>query len=356
MAGRSGASMRIEIGGSAGAGQTSSPAILSVSQVRLSQFGRQAWDRNSARCGASMRSTYAHLRGLGLKFLLRGVPKFYHVYLEADGQRTQIGQYTLIFRRDARIFYDGLHLYPEYRGLWTAAMTAVLADAGAGTYEYGWQWMPEPPRDSELQTIAGVTLTHVRPILVQGVDFANWSDWETYYRGISENIRRNAKKAEKLHGDLKFSLVTGLAALTKVPALVAMRGDMYRRKQLPFNPLRIFAGYVTNILACPSQAMIGVVTSGGRTLAIQNNVEFADFHYYLDGAAGAETEGGGWFLQLSMLRRAYERTPKGKFLLGYTDLPVGDQTAEGLLRSRRSLRASDWPSCLLRFDWRPVEG
>lgn len=354
MAGRSGAAMKIEIGRKAGIEQAPSPTKMSVSEVRLGQFDRQTWDRNAARSGASMRSAFAHLHGLGLKFLFRGVPKLFHVYLEVDGERTQIGQYTLIFRRDARIFYDGLNLYPEYRGLWAAAMTAVLADAGPGTYEYGWQWTPEPPRDTELRTIAGVTLTQVRPILVQGVDFANWPDWDAYYRDISENIRRNARKAEKLHGDLKFSLVTGLAALTKVPALVTMRGDMYRRKHLAFNPLRIFAGYVTNILACPAQAMIGVATSGGRILAIQNNVEFADFHYYLDGAAGSETDGGGWFLQLAMLRRAYERTPKGRFLLGYTDLPVDDQTAEGLLRSRRSLRASDWPSSLLRFDWRPV--
>jgi hypothetical protein len=354
MAGRSGTGMKIDIDRQTGLEQTPSPARVSVSEVRLSQFDRQAWDRNAARCGASMRSAFAHLHGLRLKFLFRGVPRLFHVYLEADGQRTQIGQYTLIFRRDARIFYDGLNLYPEHRGLWTAAMTAILADAGAGTYEYGWQWVPEPPRDAELQAIPGVTMTHVRPILVQGVDFANWPDWDAYYRDVSENIRRNAKKAEKLHGDLKFSLVTGLATLAKVPALVAMRGAMYRRKQLAFSPLRIFAGYVTSILACPEQAMISEVTGGGRTLAIQNNVEFADYHYYLDGAAANETDGGGWFLQLAMLRRAYERTPKGKFLLGYTDLPLDDQLAEGLLRSRRSLRASDWPSCLVRFDWRPV--
>lgn len=352
MAGRGGMGMKIEFGNQTGREQAPTTARITVAKVRLGQFDRQQWDRNAMRCGASMRSAYAHLHGLGLKFLFRGVPRLYHVYLETDGQQTQIGQATLIVRRDARVFYDGLNLYPEYRGLWASAMAAILADAGPGTYEYGWQWAPEPARDAELQTVAGVTVIRSRPILVQGVDFANWPDWDSYYRDVSENIRRNAKKAEKLHGDLTFDLVTGLAALTKVPALVAMRGAMYRRKSLPFHPLRIFAGYVSTILACPEQAMIGMVTSGDRTLAIQNNVEFADFHYYLDGAAASETEGGAWFLQLAMLRRAYERTPTGKFLLGYTDLPVEDQLAEGLLRSRRSLRASDWPSSLVRFDWR----
>lgn len=352
MAGRDGRGTKIEIGNQTSVEQSLATARVSVAKVRLGQFDRQEWDRNARRCGASMRSAYAHLHSLRFKFLFRGLPRLYHVYLDVDGRKTQIGQCTLIVRRDTRVFYDGLNLYPEYSDLWAAAMAAVLADAGPGTYEYGWQWVPEPARDAELETIAGLNVIHSRPILVQGVDFANWPDWDAYYRDISENIRRNVKKAEKLHGDLAFHLVTGLASLGQVPALVAMRSAMYRRKGLPFHPIRIFAGYVGSILACPDQAMIGRVTGGGRTLAIQNNVEFADLHYYLDGAAANETEGGAWFLQLSMLRRAYERTPTGKFLLGYTDLPVEDQLAEGLLRSRRSLRASDWPSSLVRFAWR----
>ena len=67
----------------------------------------------------------------------------------------------------------------------------------------------------------------------------------------------------------------------------------------------------------------------------------------------SDTDGGSWALQLAMLRRAYDRSPTGRFLLGYTDLPVADQSAEGLLRSRRSLRASDWPTSLVRFEWAP---
>ncbi|HEX5379783.1 MAG TPA: hypothetical protein VFW47_14500 [Phenylobacterium sp.] len=307
-----------------------------------------------ARAGASMRSAYAHLHRLGLKYTLRGQPRIFHVYLDQDGARTQIGHYTLIHRPGHYTFYDGINLYPEHRHHWEAAMRAAIAQAGPGRYDYGWQWNPEPARDAELAAIPGVRIVSTRNILIQGIDFSNWPTWEAYYRDVSENTRRNAKKAEKLHADIGVVVVTGLATLAKVPALVAMRQAMYRRKNLPFNPLRIFAGYVLNILACPDQAMIALAVGDGRVLAIQNNVEFADFHYYLDGAAANDTEGGAWYLQLAMLRRAYEAIPNGKFLMGYTDLPLDDQLAEGLLRSRRSLRVTDWPTSLIRFEFDPA--
>jgi hypothetical protein len=99
--------------------------------------------------------------------------------------------------------------------------------------------------------------------------------------------------------------------------------------------------------------MIATASAGDRILAIQNIVEFGDTHYYLDGAAAENSDGGAWNLQLSMLERAYRRSPTSCYLLGYTDLPVEDQDAEGLLRARQSLRASDWPTSLIRFKWMP---
>jgi hypothetical protein len=326
---------------------------LSVARIELNQVDAERWDADAIRCGASMRSAHAHLKRVGLKHVLRGRPQVYQVLLERDGTTVRVGHYTLIRKSGLTSFYDGLNLFPEYSHLWVPAMEAALAQAGAGTFDYGWQWSPEPPRDEAIAAIPGAALVSVRHILIQGVDFANWPDWDSYYRDISENIRRNAKKAEKLHADIRVAVVHGMSALGHVGDLVAMRQAMYRRKHLPFNPLRILAGYVLSFLACPAQAMIALTTGGGRVLAIQNNVEFGGFHYYLDGAAASDTDGGAWHLQLAMLKRAYDRLPTCRFLLGYTDLPVADQAAEGLLRSRRSLRASDWPTSLVRFQWRP---
>jgi hypothetical protein len=323
-----------------------------VSEVDLRRLAPADWDNNAIRSGASMRSAHSHLARLGWKFFLRGSPRTFEVYLDRGDRRTQIGHYTIVSRRGVKTFYDGLNLYPEYRDWWVDAMTAALAHAGPGGYEYGWQWNPEPSRDAQLRAIAGVNISSTRPILIQGVDFSKWACWESYYRDVSENVRRNARKAEKLHGDLAPAVVTGLAALRKLPVFVGMRRAMYRRKNLPFNPVRTFVGYALSILACPSQAVIALAVGGGRVLAVQSLVEFADSHYYLDGAASNDPDGGAWYLQMAMLRRAYERTPKGKFLMGYVDFALDDGVAEGLLRSRRSLRVSDWPTSLIRFEWR----
>lgn len=328
------------------------PASLKVAVTRV-DVGREdaaQWDAYALRCGASMRSAHAHLKRLGLKHVGRAAPQVFELRL--DGAR--IGHFTLISKGSAHSFYDGLNLLPEHLGLWRTAMAAALAQVGPGVFEYGWQWSPEPGREDDIAAIPGARLLATRNILIQGVDFSNWPTWEAFYRDISENTRRNAKKAEKLHPDLTVRVIQGLPALRHVRDLVAMRQAMYRRKNLPFNPLRILAGYVLSFVACPAQAMIAVAEGGGRLLAIQNNVEFGDVHYYLDGAAASDTDGGAWALQLAMLKRAYDRSPKGRFLLGYTDLPVADQSAEGLLRSRRSLRASDWPTSLVRFQWAPA--
>lgn len=322
---------------------------IAVSRVDMGREDPDRWDAYALRCGASMRSAHAHLKRLGLKHLGRAKPHLCELRL-GD---TRIGHFTLISKGSNHSFYDGVNLLPEHRHRWRDAMAAALAEAGPGSFEYGWQWSPEPGREDDIAAIPGASLIAARQILIQGVDFSNWPTWDAFYKDISENIRRNAKKAEKLHPDLKVSVIQGLPALRRARDLVAMRQAMYRRKNLPFNPLRILAGYVLSFVSCPAQAMIAVAEGGGRILAIQNNVEFGDVHYYLDGAAASDTDGGAWALQLAMLKRAYERSPKGRFLLGYTDLPVADQSAEGLLRSRRSLRASDWPTSLVRFQWAP---
>jgi hypothetical protein len=327
---------------------------VSVGEVNLRQVSPGDWDRDATRSGASMRSAHSHLVRLGMRFFLRGSARTFRIHLVNDGRPTPIGHYTILLRRGVKRFYDGLNLFPEYRDRWMQAMTEALRDAGEGCYEYGWQWNPEPPRDVQLASIPGVKVISSQPILVQGVDFSHWPRWESYYRAVSENARRNAKRAQKLHRDLALNVITGIATLGQVPCLVAMRAAMYRRKGLRFNSHRMFMGSVAGTLVCPSQAIIALAVGGGRVLAIQRNVEFGDVHYFIDGAASARPDGGAWFLQLGLLRRAYQKTPNGKYLMGYVGSGETDERAEGLLRSRRALRVTDWAASLIRFDWRPV--
>ena len=329
-----------------------SNASVSVSQIVLGICAPGEWDRNAMRAEASMRSAYAHLRGLRYKYFLKGAPKIFGIFHESDGQRTQIGHATIVLEFGTTRFYDGINLYPEFRQYWTEAMTLLLRACGRGTYEYGWQWVPEKSREDELRSIAGVENLNCRNILVQGVDFANWPDWDSYYRDISTNVRYDARKIVGQYRDLHLEIVTGLRALLKIPILMGMRQALYRRKKLPFHSTRVLLGYILSIVFCPPQAIIAMAVGDDRVRAIHSNSEFGQFHYHLDAAAADGATGEGRFLQLAVIKRAYDLTPQGKFLVGYTDLPIEEQSAKGLLQSRRFLRVSDWPSSIIRFDWK----
>jgi hypothetical protein len=289
-----------------------SRAQIVVARVDLSDVDPVQWDADAIRCGASMRSAYAHLRHLRLKHVMHGAPRIYRVFHVVSGRKQAIGHYTLIQNPRLNTFYDGINLFPEHRDRWIEAMQAALRGAGAGVFDYGWRWSPEPSRTRQLATIDGVELLSTRDILIQGVDFSHWPDWNSYYRDISENIRRNARKASKLHPDLKVEIFRGRKSLRHQVDLVRMRRTMYRRKGLPFNPFRVMAGYMLNLVTCPEQMMIATASAGDRILAIQNIVEFGDTHYYLDGAAAENSDGGAWNLQLSMLERAYRRSPTSR--------------------------------------------
>lgn len=324
---------------------------VSVRKVNLSRVDAATWDANVIRAGGSYRSAYAHLRTIKLRYLFRARAETFQVHLNRDGEVVQIGHYTVLVSGRFRLFFDGINLYPEYAEHWSDAMVAALTQAGPGEYDYGWTWRTEPAREDLLRTIPGVEIQSVRPILIQGVDFASWPDWDSYYRSVSTNVRYDARRAENTEPDLHVEVTTGLAALLKVPKLVSLQISLYRRKGISFAAGRVFVGYVFNILLCPAQAMIASAVAAGRVLAMHKDVAFGDCHYHVNAAAAAGIAGEARYLQLAMLRRAYDATPRGKFLLGYSDVPLDEQSAKGLLQSRRFLRASGWPTSLVCFRW-----
>jgi hypothetical protein len=324
-------------------------AFPHVRPVDLGSFDPTEWDSYAVRSGASMRSAHEHLRRLQLRFHWVRSITTYSIHLYPD---EMIGHFTILKGFGSNRFYDGLNLLPEHRHLWASAMAAALSEGGDGLYEYGWTWSLEPCREESLKSMDGVTVLASEQIVVQGVDFSKWSNWIAYYKSISENCRRNAKKAEKTFDDLKLIISTGRSAISVAPRLLRLRDAMYRRKGLPFAPLRTLLGYLANILVSPSQSNIAYVMGGGKARAALRIVEFGPLSYYLDGAISSDSDGAGWYLMLNMLRRAYDRSPDGKFLMGYYHENTRDlASGAGLLRSRKSLRVSDWPTSIVSFRW-----
>jgi hypothetical protein len=323
-------------------------------ELKPSSIDADAWDEFAQQCGGSFRSAQAHMAAWQLKKLGRYRLRFFELQ-GADGSgRAKIGQCAVAIDRrgEESLFIDRLQLLsPEGDvAIWVAAMRAILAKVGPGNYQYGWAQNLEPPREDVLSELPGVKISEVSPIVVQAVDFGKWASWDEYYRGIGENNRRNAKSAQKKFEDIQVETKMGLGALSMVPALMRLRVSMGERKGLNLRVPASVLGYLANIVGFPRYVMTSIVTGGGRVLFSFYGVEFGQFTYYLEGASAPNNGGGAWYLLIAMLKRAYDRAPHGKFIMGYVDYAVHrEEVGGGLLRSRRSCRVTDYPTSVIRF-------
>ncbi len=102
-------------------------------------------------------------------------------------------------------------------------MGALLDWLGPCRCTYGSAFSIEPAREAEAETIPGVRLLSVRPVVGQAVDFSRWPSWQAYNRDISENSRRNAKAALKRFPDLVMDTRVGRAAMSLIPDLARLR-------------------------------------------------------------------------------------------------------------------------------------
>ena len=98
---------------------------------------------------------------------------------------------------------------------------------------------------------------------------------------------------------------------------------MCQRKGLDFAFVRAGVSYVGGIIGCPDYTLTAVISAGDRSLAAFFAVEFDSQTCYMVGGSRADSSGAHWHLQISMLRRAYEKHPNiGKFVMGYVDWAI----------------------------------
>ena len=299
-----------------------------------------------------MRSSYAHLETLRLKILMPAGMETFIVWRSIGGQEERIGHFIVTRRKGTRYFYDGVCLREQDQRYWADVVAMVLEAYGPGRFEYGWEWSLEPCREDELRRVSGVSITGVRNITVHAIDFAAWRSWEGYKASVSENVRRNARKALVQCPQIRLAYRRGLLSLLDIPKLTLLRRAMYLRKGLPFRPLRIGLGYLAGALLYSGDDLLVSAKVGRKTIAINRFTRFGHLTYFRDGAsinsAGRRLV---WYLMLTILGRFYGQAPHGKVLMGYVEVKPNAEPADGLFRARRSLRASDFPTSVLAFTW-----
>lgn len=308
---------------------------------------RNAWDAFAQACGASFRCGYRASSGWQLDHHPFFRMRRYALWLQAPERREQIGQVALGIGPRARVFADGLQLRPQYAHRWREAMCAVLSAAGPGTYCYGSRWNLEPRRESECASIPGVRVERIQPITMYAVDFSRWSAWEHYARALSENARRNIKKAEKLCDALTIDIRRGSEMLQAARHLLQLRRDLYARKHIPFSMRKSALRLLLRAWALRDQAFIAVSRLDGAPVCAFGGIVFGDNTFFVDSGSIQEDRGTYWHLMSRMLRDAYERAPHGRFVTGahYEGSPV----SPGLEFFRHQCRAEGSPTSEFEF-------
>lgn len=314
------------------------------------------WDRFAEACSGSLKSTRAHLIGWQFKNLLNYRLRLFEIYAEDSTPPRKIGQCALGFAKAGRHFFlDRLQILAPEAGLWTRAVDAVLQQAGAGAYEYGWELNLEPAREGDLGSITGVSVEAVRPLVVQAIDFSRWPTWDDYYWGMRKGARQSAQFAERDIPDLKFVTRKGWRSLLAAPALIRLKALLSARKKIPLRIAELVTSYIASTLLAPRQTITRVARGGGADLAAYYGVEFGANFYYLEAASLPHNQGASWALLISMIRRAYEQNGRGKFIMGYVDYAIHDEDlGGGLLRSRSACRVTDYPTSIVTFSYTPV--
>jgi len=314
----------------------------------------RSWDRFALDWGGSYRGSRRHALAWSAKRGWRTRVRFIEVWRNVEGGSAprKTAQVVVALSGGEGAFLDRLVVGGEDPLDWISCMQSVIQRLPSGTYTYGWDLNTEAAREGDISALSGVEVVGVRPLIVHVVEFATWSSWDDYYRAMSTNVRRNVKKAHQEFEELRVVHGEGWRAIRLVRALLRLRTDMYERKGLRFREGAAFINSLANALVGSGHFFTSVAAAGPMPLAAVSGVVFGGTTYYMEGGSSSDNRGASWFLLVDMLRRAYQRDPLGRVVMGYLDPSTHDEElGGGLLRSRRSCRVTNIETSIVRFVW-----
>lgn len=297
------------------------------------------WDDFVRRCDGSFLGGWHLIRAN--RFLSR-IHVFEFVVSE-EGRARKIGQCAVAIAAGRVRFMDRLHLLWAWADHWDRCVQLLVERCGSGVYEYGSLWNAESRHlpDGPVGTWMSRTLPG-KPFLVDRVDFGRWDGFERYRAAVSENIRRDYRKAVAASAVVETR--EGRAALRDVLTLVRLRGTVMRRNQERFSFVAEFVRHVVKILSIGPGAFISTVRAEGRCPAVFFGVRFGGDIYYLAGGTEKTANGYGSYLFLTLIEGWFGANPNGRLFLGPQLACVDPKTyTGGNLLYRRKLRATAGP-------------
>jgi hypothetical protein len=304
-----------------------------------------AWDAFVRACGGSFLGTWRIVRANRLWSRVR---VFEFTLRSPDGPPRKIAQCALSIARGRVRFLDRLHIEADAVWLWEHCLNLVIERCGAATYEYGSPWNPEErrPPSSAVGKLVARSVSE-KAFLIDRVDFRRWASFDAYRRDVSENIRRDYKKAVEASAVVETR--HGLAAVRDLVALVRLRRQVMDRNGERFSGAADLAIHFLKLACIGDPAFIATVRADGRCHAAFFGVRFGDDIYYLSGGTEKNSQGYGSYLFLTLIERWFVGHPQGKLYLGRQAACVDPATyTRGNQLYRRKLRATAVPGAEFR--------
>jgi hypothetical protein len=263
-------------------------------------------------------------------------------FLLRDGSRVpeKVGQCAVRVGKDQARFLDRIYLKPERLDLCGQCFTLVARHLGAKTYHYGSSW-----NDEDRLAIAAVPTFVTESVLdrhfhVDVIDLRDWGNFAAYRRTISENIRRDYRKAH--NAAVKVNTRFGLAAFRDLAVLVILRGHMVRRNKIRFSPLADWLLHAVKLIILGKTAFITTARVNGTCYAAFFGTQFGANLYYISGGTRKNHLGAGSYLFLNLIENWFSLHPTGRILMGECR---GDHITHtwGAFLYRRKLRVRSVP-------------
>jgi hypothetical protein len=311
----------------------------------IDEIDSAAWDRFVVASGGSFLGSWRVIRAEGLLAPLR----IFELYAAGPSPRLKIGQCALAITHDGARFLDRLQILPSHEGLWLAALQRVIERCGASHVTYGSPWNAEHRCLAALRAgWPGARATNAATG-IDAVDFPAWRDFAAYRRAVSENIRRDYKKAAALSPAIVVR--RGVSACRDIAGLVGLRRQVMRRNQEPFSTVIDAPLHALKLLCMRDDAFIATVRAGGYPEAAFFGVEFGGRLYYVSGGTRDRSDGFGSYLFLTLIEQWFAAYPRGALYLGVTEPGLVPETYTlGNLLYRRKLRAASIPATAFTLD------
>jgi len=302
------------------------------------------WDRFAAASDGSFLGSWSVIRAERIRHTVRVFE-----FQSRVAPPAKIGQCAVaIAGRNVR-FLDRIHLLPAHASAWEQCLSEVIARCDARYCTYGSTW------NHESRCVAGMGAAFPPRRVTDGglrldcIDFESWRDFAAYRRAVSENLRRDYRKAAAAAPILTTR--RGVDACRDVPALVGLRRQVMRRNNEPFLSLVDAPVHALKLMCLGDDAFISLVEANGHAQAAFFGVRFGSAFYYVSGGTADKCEGFGSYLFLTLIEQWFTEQPRGKLYLGVTEPGYEPATyMRGNLLYRRKLRAVSVPGTAFTLD------